>query len=52
MFAHTYESGSQAALGAGHALDLPFEFHNLGLTGFAASAAELALSDAIIGYWT
>ena len=51
MFAHTYENGPEQPLGAGHALDLPFEFHNLGLTGFTASPAELALSDAIIGYW-
>jgi para-nitrobenzyl esterase len=52
LFAHVYESGPVAAYGAGHALDLPFEFHNLGLTGFTPSAAELALSDAIVGYWT
>lgn len=51
LFDHTYESGSYAALGAGHAMDLPFEFHNLDLAGFTPSPGELALSDAIIGYW-
>jgi len=51
MFAHTYENGPEQPLGAGHALDLPFEFHNLALTGFTPSATELALSDSIIGYW-
>ena len=51
VFAHTYSNGPLAALGAGHALDVPFELHNLALTGFTPSAAELALSDAIIGYW-
>ena len=52
MFAHTYESGPERVFGAGHALDLPFEFGNLGMTGFAASPGERALADAIIGYWT
>jgi para-nitrobenzyl esterase len=52
LFQHVYESGPEAALGAGHALDLPFEFHNLGLAGFAPSTTENALSDAIVAYWT
>ena len=51
MFAHTYSNGPLQAAGAGHALDLPFEFHNLALDGFTPSAEELALSDAMVGSW-
>jgi len=51
VFDHTYSNGSYTALGAGHAMDLPFEFGNLDLAGFMPSAAERALSDAMIGYW-
>jgi para-nitrobenzyl esterase len=52
MFDHVYESGPWVPLRAGHGLDLAFEFGNLGLHGFIATAAERALSDSIIGYWT
>jgi para-nitrobenzyl esterase len=52
MFDHVYESGPWVPFGAGHGSDLAFEFGNLGLSGFTASASERALSDAIIGYWT
>jgi para-nitrobenzyl esterase len=52
LYAHAWESGPQHALGAGHAMELPFVFHHLALTGFTASPAELALSDAMLGYWT
>jgi para-nitrobenzyl esterase len=57
LWAHTYESGSVRAKGAGHYMDVPFQFHNLATTslvssGFVPSAAELALSDTMIGYWT
>jgi para-nitrobenzyl esterase len=51
LFAHGFSNGPLQRFGAGHGLDLPFEFHNLGLTGFTPSAEELALSDSIIGYW-
>jgi para-nitrobenzyl esterase len=57
FFTHTYESGSLMALAAGHYLDVPFQFHNLTIfqltqTGFVPTAAELALSDRMVGYWT
>lgn len=51
LFAHTYSNGPLARLGAGHALELPFVFHNLALAGFTPSADELALADAMVGYW-
>jgi para-nitrobenzyl esterase len=56
LFAHTYESGSARSKGAGHYMDVPFQFHNLTIAslaagGFVPSAAELALSDTMIGYW-
>ena len=52
LFDHTYESGNSAALGAGHYMDVPFQFHNLAIEGFVASPAEGALSDTMVGYWT
>src|SRR5678815_3325515 len=51
LFAHTYSNGPNVPFGAGHAMDVPFELHNLGLDGFTPDAAELALSDQIVGYW-
>ncbi len=51
VFAHRYLSGPFAPLGAGHALELPFVFHNLEITGFTPTAEERALADAMVGYW-
>jgi para-nitrobenzyl esterase len=51
LFAHAYSNGPNVPFGAGHAMDVPFELHNLGLDGFTPSASELALSDQIVGYW-
>src|SRR5207244_2958354 len=52
VYAHTDDSGPMQKYAAGHALELPFVFHNFGPKGFAPSAAELTLSQTIIGYWT
>jgi carboxylesterase type B len=36
---------------AWHGLELLWVFHQLSVAGYTPSTAELALSDAIIGYW-
>lgn len=49
-FAHTFEQGPARAYGAGHGVDLYFGFHSFGTQ--PTTAAELALADAMVGYWT
>jgi para-nitrobenzyl esterase len=52
FYTHGFESGPQKPLGAGHFVEIPFVFHNLTLPNYSPSPAELALSDAMVGYWT
>ena len=53
LFTHHYESGPRQTFGAGHAMDLAFEFHNLAAGGLnVPSAAELKLSDDMVSYWS
>jgi para-nitrobenzyl esterase len=53
FFTHALESGPARRLGAFHGLELGFVFGNLGAAGgYAPSAAERALSNALIGYWS
>jgi para-nitrobenzyl esterase len=53
FFMHHLDNAAAAvrALGAWHGLELAFVFRDLGAVGYAPSAAENALADAIGGYW-
>jgi para-nitrobenzyl esterase len=51
-FSHVLESGPARALGAAHGFDLLFVFRPEKLSFFTPSAAEQALSDTMIGYFT
>ena len=53
FFTKALDAPSLAPLGAYHSLDLPFVFGTLDrFPGFTPSARELALSDAMTGYWS
>jgi para-nitrobenzyl esterase len=52
LFSHALDNAPMLQpLGAWHGLELLWVFHQLGVAGYMPSMAELALSDAIIGYW-
>jgi para-nitrobenzyl esterase len=53
-FTHALENGGAVLkeVGAFHALELTFVFLKLGASGYSPSAGELALADAIGGYWS
>jgi para-nitrobenzyl esterase len=50
LYAHTDSSGFDKQYGAGHTMELKLIWRSFGTPGFAPSAGELALSDALIGY--
>ena len=50
LWTHLPESGPWVAYGAAHGSEVPFVFHTV--DDFGPPADELALSDAVIGYWT
>jgi para-nitrobenzyl esterase len=57
LFDHGYPSADQAGLHAFHASEIPFMFGTLDRTSprwpkAPATAGELGLSDAMVGYWT
>jgi len=52
LFAHVLASGPARSLGAGHGFDLLFTFAMHPLSFFTPTPSELALEDAMIGYWT
>ncbi|MFI5046618.1 MAG: carboxylesterase/lipase family protein [Acidimicrobiia bacterium] len=52
FFTHTMDGGVLRALGAFHGVELFFVFGHVGSTGYVPSAGEVALSDAMIGYWS
>ncbi len=55
FFTHPVENGTAAlrALGAWHGEELAFVFHTLGATAsYTPTAAELALSDSMVGLWS
>lgn len=53
FFTHALDSTRAREYGAYHALELFFVFHTLTqVPGFTPSARELALSEAMVGYWT
>jgi para-nitrobenzyl esterase len=52
LYTHRFENDPMlAAFGASHVFELPFVFHFTGAV-YQPSEAELALSDAMVGYWT
>ncbi|MEX0948648.1 MAG: carboxylesterase family protein [Acidimicrobiia bacterium] len=51
-FTHTMDGGALRLLGAFHGLDLFFVFGHMNTQNYQPSAAETALSDAMIGYWS
>ena len=52
FFTHTMDGGALRPLGAFHGLELFFVFGHVGSTGYQPSPGEVALSDAMIGYWS
>jgi para-nitrobenzyl esterase len=52
LFSHAFDSGRGRALGAWHGLELLWVFGHVDANGYRPSAAEQALSDAMIGYWS
>ncbi len=52
FFTHTMDGGVLRLLGAFHGLDVFFVFGHLDTQNYRPSAAETALSDAMIGYWS
>ena len=53
FFTHALDAApALQPLGAWHGLELLWVFHHLDVGNYPASAAESALSDAMIGYWT
>lgn len=52
FFAHPLDNApALKPLGAWHGLELLWVFHHLDVGGYTPSAAELTLSDSMIGYW-
>ena len=51
-FTHTMASGPLALLGAFHGAELFFVFGNMKTPTYTPTADEVALSDAMIGYWS
>jgi para-nitrobenzyl esterase len=51
-FTHRLDSGAAAAFGAWHGLELLFVFGHLDVAGYVPSAGEIALSSAMMGYWS
>jgi para-nitrobenzyl esterase len=51
-FTHGLDSGPIAVFGAWHGLELFFVFGHLDLAGYVPSAGEIALSEAMMGYWS
>jgi para-nitrobenzyl esterase len=52
VFHQRFKGGPLRAFGAGHAFDLFFGFHHLDPAGYTAGAGEVALADAMVGYWS
>lgn len=52
LFTHGLEGGVLQSFGAFHALELFFVFQHANAQGYAMSAAELGLSQSMLGYWT
>ena len=52
IFTHKRDAGPQKALGAGHAMEIPFVFRSFKPSENGYTTAEVALSDVISGYWT
>jgi para-nitrobenzyl esterase len=52
LFTHTLSGAAGQALGAFHGLELRWVFGGITAGGYRPTAAEQALSDAIIGYWS
>lgn len=53
LFSHALDNGGPTAKAAGafHGLELPFVFHQLGVEGYQPTDGEVALSQALGGYW-
>ncbi len=51
-FTHALDSGPLRVLGAWHGLELLWVFRHLAIAGYVPSAGEIALEDAMTGYWT
>ena len=52
MFAYEYPRGHMSPYGAAHGYEVAFVFQHWGGWDWEPSAAELALSDVVGGYWT
>jgi para-nitrobenzyl esterase len=54
VFTHAFYLDAVRALGAGHAMEIPYVFHNFvpWYEPQAPSPSELAMSDQLVGYWT
>ena len=53
FYTHRFDSGPYMGMGAAHGFELPFLFHVFDPDWFPTgpSAAEVALSDALMAYW-
>jgi para-nitrobenzyl esterase len=52
FFSHALDSTAAKSYGAWHGLELLWVFQHLDVAGYVPSAAEVGLSDAMIGYWS
>lgn len=52
QYSHTIDSPLTRQFGAFHGAEVLFVFQNLGIGGYRPSAADEAVADAFLGYWT